>query len=405
MPSTIIKNATVVSLERLLTDHTVFITDGVIAGIVPKNEVEVTHEDRTHEDRVVDAQGHYLVPGYIDLHVHGTGTHLVDNGPEALSALSCLLPRYGVTGFLPTVAPLAKGEDAEFIRSLSQAPCKGTAMLGFHLEGPFLTLTGALPPEAIGVADPDRLEALIAAAHPNRAIFSVSPDFVGILDLLPAMIRSGGVAFMTHTAASVEQAQAAIDAGVRHATHFYDVFPAPPEVDPGVRHAGVMEAVLADDRVSVDFILDGVHVHPVVVQMALQCKGPDRVCLITDANVGAGMAPGEYQFGREKVVFEREGGPARLAKQSRMPGGLAGSGLTMDRTVRNAVNMLRLPLPLAVRMASANPARVLGIDSRKGQIAEGYDADIVMLDQNLEVVRTWISGNSVFASCESGPGE
>ena len=154
-------------------------------------------------------------------------------------------------------------------------------------------------------------------------------------------------------------------------------------------------AILADPRASVDFILDGEHVDPVAVRMALACKGPDRVCLVSDANRGAGLPPGRYRFGRHEVEFAYEGGPARFtAEHPAAPGALAGSGLTLDRAVRNAIELLGVDLPLAIRMASANPAGVLGLSERKGRIEAGLDADLVLLDRDLIPVKTWVGGHS-----------
>jgi len=392
----LIIHATVVGLDCLLPDYAVRLYEGLISEIAPTDALAAAPGEE-----VLDAQGRYLAPGYIDLHIHGTQRYLIDNGPEDLAALCRLLPRYGVTSFLPTVCPRPPGEDAAFVSRLAavrseEAEGLGTEILGLHLEGPFLTLTGALPPEALGRADPARVRALIAATQPYRAIFGVAPDFADLADLLPLMAANGTPVFMTHTAADVCQTQAAIDGGVRHATHFYDVYPAPPVTDPGVRPCGAMEAVLADPRVTVDFILDGVHVDPVAVRMALACKGPGGVCLITDANVGAGLPPGRYSFGAEEVEFIREGGPARLTEHSRFPGTLAGSGLTLDRAVRNAVDLLGVDVPQAVRMATANPARVLGLDGIKGQVRPGYHADLNLLDEGLQVLHTWVRGRSAY---------
>jgi len=385
MSRLLIKNASLVQLDTISGKRSVLCENGKIVRIFSSSE------EMDGDFETIDARGNFLAPGFIDLHIHGNQTNLLDNGTEALKAICKILPQYGVTSFLPTLCPRPKGEDAEFLASLALVKTRGTQILGFHLEGPFLTLTGALPKEALGQADPERLKALISAAAPYRTIFSVAPDFESILDLIPIMAHGDTPVFMTHTAANVRQTQEAINAGVRHATHFYDVFPAPEEDDPGVRQAGVIEAVLADPRVSVDFILDGEHVDPIVVKMALQCKGPDRVCLITDANIGAGSPAGRYNFGGHyHVIFARAGGPARIAEDGPDPGNLSGSGLTMDLAVRNAIEMLDVDLPLAVRMASANPARVVGVDSAKGQIKEGYDADFVLLDTDLKVTHTWI---------------
>jgi N-acetylglucosamine-6-phosphate deacetylase len=389
MPRSLIENATLVLRDRKLADSSVLIQDGRILAIGPREQLS---REATVNERV-DLGGDVLAPGFIDLHIHGTGFHLVDDGAEALAGLCRVLPQYGVTGFLPTVAPRRPGEDGVFLASLAHTSPPGTQILGFHLEGPFLSLTGALPKEALGQADPDRVEQLIEACRPYRAIFSISPDFAGILDLLPIMSRGGAPIFMTHTRATVEQTIAAIEAGVRHATHFYDVFPVPPEPEPGVRPCGAVEAVLADPRVTVDFILDGEHVAPVACRVALACKGIDGVALITDANVGAGLPAGRtYRFAGYGVTFAYEGGPARMAEDGPIPGALAGSGLTLDAALRNAVRLLDLDLPQAVALVSSTPARILGLEGTKGRIAEGYDADLVWLDGGLRVKQTWIAG-------------
>ncbi len=213
------------------------------------------------------------------------------------------------------------------------------------------------------------------------------------------MVKDGYPAFITHTMATVEQTEKAIEAGAVHATHFYDVFPYPGEKDPGVRTCGAVEAILANPNTSVDFVLDGEHVHPVAVKVALACKGSTKVSLITDANVNAGLPPGKYySFKGYGVEVLYEGGPARMSEDSCMPGSLVGSGLTMDRAVRNAIKFLGVNIPQAVAMGSSNPVRVLGLHDRKGFIKEGYDADLIILDKELKVMRCWVGGKCYFDS-------
>ncbi len=391
MPRTIIRNATIILPDGLEKDRTVTLEDGKIADIRPSQAPEPSAAEQT-----VDAGGDYLAPGFIDLHTHGVHELLINNGPDHLAGMCRILPRYGVTAFLPTVCSLPKGKDAELVGSLATVQSEGTEILGFHLEGPFLVLTGALPPETIGAADPDRVRSLIEAASPYRAIFSIAPDFEGIMDLIPIMAEGGGVVFVTHTAANVAQSQTAIDAGAHHATHFYNVFPFPDETELGARPCGAVEAMLADPRCTVDFILDGAHVDPVAVKMALQCKGPGGVCLITDSNVGAGLPPGKYGVGEGEVEFAYPGAPARMTEKTRLPGAISGSGLTMIQAVRNAVKMLDVDVPQAIRMGSTNPAAVLGLDKTKGKIAPGFDADVVLLDNQLQVKQTWVGGKCCF---------
>ena len=391
----IIDHACVVAESAILPDSTVEIGGGKILRIRPAGDDGSAPDGAAR----VDADGRFLAPGFIDLHIHGMHRHLVDHSPADLASAAAILPRYGVTGFLPTVCPLPSGRDAVALRALAEAApdASGARVLGFHLEGPFLTLTGAIAKDALGPADPARVEALMAAAAPYPAIFSIAPDMPGIEPLIRRMARNGAPVFMTHTAASVAETQRAIAAGACHATHFYDVFPVPPVTEGGVRPCGAVEAILAAPRVSVDFILDGVHVDPVAVKMALQCKGPDRVCLITDAMVGTGLPPGRHSFGGQDVIFTAPGAPARLVDSpARKGGGLAGSGLTLNLAVRNAVQMAGASLPLAVRMASANPAQVLGLAGSKGRLLPGYDADLVLFDEHFDVQQTWIAGATVF---------
>ncbi|MBQ9583883.1 MAG: amidohydrolase family protein [Bacteroidales bacterium] len=344
---------------------------------------------------IEDRSGCYILPGFIDMHIHGVHNFLVDNGPQALEGMCDTLPRYGVTSFLPTVSPSPMGKDSAFLKTLSATRPAGTNILGFHLEGPFLALTGAFNKDAIVGGGADRVRALIEAARPYKCIFSISPDVDGIFELIPIMAEGGTPVFMTHTAANVQQAQKAIELGARHCTHFYDVFPCPPVSEPGVRPSGIVEAALADERVSVDFILDGVHVDPIAVKMAMAAKksGPGKVCLITDANVGAGFEPGTYTFGNMgDICFDYKGAPARSVKDHT----LAGSGLTLDQALRNAVGFLGLDLVEASKLLSYNPAKVLHEEHRKGLLAAGYDADFVVLDKDLQVQATWINGEEYF---------
>lgn len=387
-------NCRLITRDAILPDQAVFCSKGRIERIGSADGCSWPEAGT-----IVDAGGRYLAPGFIDLHMHGTMNQLVDEGPDHLAELCRILPRYGVTAFLPSVAPqpgLTAAADLDRLAEIAGATSEGAAMLGFFLEGYFLALTGALPDipkdQSLG-----RVLDLIAALRPHRLVFGISPEIEGICNLLPAMTRQGFPAFITHTCATAGQTEQAIMAGAVHATHFYDVFPYPGEKDPGVRSCGAVEAILASPQTSVDFILDGEHVDPIAVKMALQCKGPDKVCLITDANANAGLPPGRYKStGGTEITVAYDGAPARSGLDSPIPGALNGSGLTMDRAVRNAVNLLGVSLPQAVAMASANPARVLGLQDSKGQIRPGFDADLVLLDDRLQVAGCWVGGAGRF---------
>ncbi len=392
MSEVLINNAKIITNNSILEKYSVYCVDDKIEKIIPYREGRTFPTCKT-----VDASGMYLAPGYIDLHIHGIRKLVVDNGKQELECMSEILPQYGVTGFLPTVCPKpSEVDDLNFLNSLSRVRSRGTSILGFLLEGHYLALTGAISIIPKNKSR-ERAESLIEALTPHKVVFAISPEIEGIVQLLPYMIKQGYPAFITHTAATYEQTKQAIEAGATHATHFYNVYPYIGDKEPGVRGCGTVEAILASPQVSVDFILDGEHVEPAAVKMALACKRKENVCLITDANISAGMPPGHYKgLGGTEVGVLYEGGPARMGNKTKYPGGLAGSGLTMDRAVKNAVKLLDVDIPQAVAMASSNPARVLGLQNNKGFIQEGYDADMVMLDDELDVVRCWVGGKCCY---------
>ena len=386
----LIKNVNLVLPGSILEGMSVGIRSGEIVSIISSSE-------KVEADETYNGMDGYLSPGFIDLHIHGVRGLQFDAGSEELTEICRLLPSYGVTGILAGILPLPYGEDLAYIKSLSGNNYEGSELLGFFFEGPFLGLSGAINPDSLKERTSERVSAMIESARPYRSIFAVSPEVENASELISLMKSDGNPVFITHTAADVKQTLSAIEAGAQHATHFYDVFPCPSEQDPGVRPCGAVEAILADPEVSVDFILDSEHVDPVAVKMALACKGVEKVCLITDASPGAGLPPGVYEgIGDIEVSFSYEGAPARGTDNSPFPGGLAGSGLTMDKAVRNAVKLLGVDLPTACRMASLNPASVLGLDDKLGMVKEGYSANLVLLDKELKVNASWVKGRKVF---------
>ena len=257
-----------------------------------------------------------------------------------------------------------------------------------------MAVAGAACPTLSG--DLGLLEQILEACRGRLAVMSVSPDAPNILPVIRRLRAAGVVVFLTHTRATVEQTDAAIAAGGSHATHFYDVFHAPPETDPGVRPVGAVEAILAAPQVSVDFIADGVHVHPAAIRAAIAAKTFAGVCLITDANIGAGLPPGVYDSAWGFPVRVREGDGARHATRN----DLAGSALTMDRGIANLMRWLSLPPAQIWAMGTANPARVLGL-ARKGRIKVGADADLVLWNEDFRPAKTWVAGECTYE--KNGP--
>jgi N-acetylglucosamine-6-phosphate deacetylase len=309
------------------------------------------------------------------------------------------LGQFGTTCVLPTLYNVLDDDHLSFLTELAEAIAgvDAAAVPGFHFEGPFMALPGAGAATLPG--NVRLLERLYDAVDGRVAAMSISPDTPNILPVIHWLVEHEIVAFITHTQADVKQTQAALAAGARHATHFYDVFYPPEETDPGVRPVGVVEAVLADPRASVDFICDGVHVDPTAVRAALAAKGWEKVILITDSNVGAGLADGVYESPWGYPVKVQQGNGARIHDPARPSHGtLAGSSLTLDRALANALDWLDLPAEQVWAMATRNPARLLGLDG-KGTLRPGADADLVLwdkIDGRFRAVRTWVGGRCVF---------
>ncbi len=340
---------------------------------------------------VVEGAERLLTPGLIDVHTHGIMHSLYESGPDGLRAAARELGRFGVTTVLPTIVPQIRegwlkllGEIADAIPSVREVNIPG-----LHVEGPFMAVGGAACPTLPG--DLELLERILSACAGRLAVMSVSPDTPNILPVIRRLRQEKVTVFLTHTRAGVEQTEAALDVGAVHATHFYDVFYAPAETDPGVRPVGAVEAILADPRASVDFIADGVHVHPTAIRAAVAAKTWAGVILITDSNIGAGLPAGIYDtlLGYQVKVSPKDA--ARHATKNF----LAGSALTMDRGMANLLRWLKLPPEQIWGMGTLNPARLLGLD-RKGRLEPGADADLVLWDEDLTTARTWVNGISIY---------
>jgi N-acetylglucosamine-6-phosphate deacetylase len=366
----------------------VVVRDGRIDGWVDDAVLTAATRGGT---AVVDGGGALLTPGLIDIHSHGIARFSYEAGAEALRSAGLELGRFGVTTVLPTVVPRIDAAGLLAVARVSEAlpAVPGVDMPGLHLEGPFVALGGAACATLRG--DVVLLDELLAAAQGRTRAMSISPETPGILPVIERLVERGIRPFVTHTRATVEQTLAAIDAGATHATHFYDVFPAPPEVDPGVRPAGVVETMLADPRATVDFIADGVHVHPMAIRAAVAAKGWRGVTLITDSNIGAGLPPGLHDTPWGYPVRVRDGDGARHAEL----GFLAGSALTMNRGMANLLRWLDRPAAEVWAMGTLNPARLLGL-SGKGCLQLGAPADLVLWDADCSPRQTWLAGRCTY---------
>ena len=348
------------------------------------------------EGPFVDGSGCTLLPGFIDVHIHGSGgADVMDATPESLETMSRFLVRHGVTGFYATTvtgsreATLAAVENAaRYVESSRSGNggegAAGARVLGVHLEGPFLSeaFPGAQNPAQIRPPSATEFEELLGAG-PVRMI-TLAPEVAGA-DTLIGMAAAAGVrVVLGHTAATFEEATSAVDAGVSQATHTYNAMT-------GLHHRqpGALGATLSDDRIYAQLIADGIHVHPAAMRILGRCKGPTRTLLISDAIGAAGMAEGRYEMGRLPVVVKD--GACRLED-----GTLAGSVLTLDTALRNFMAATGWPLVQAWPATSLSQAQAMGIDREVGRIRRGARADLVLLDSEAQVAATVVGGRLAY---------
>ncbi len=337
-----------------------------------------------------------MAPGYFDLHIHGSaGYDVMDDAAEALPAIEHLLARHGVTSYFPTTvtAPmdtilraLERLANAIEKRESTNGEGKGRARpLGIHLEGPFISHArrGVHPPELLLAPTLNLFERIWQAARGHIRMMTIAPELDGAPEVIAEAARRGVCVSLGHSDADFETTERGIAAGARHATHTFNAMRPLSHNRLDHRNPGILGAVLTDRRVSADIIADGVHLDPVIVKLFARAKGPEQTVLITDATSATGMPDGRYRLGS----FEVEVHDGKCMSN----GKLAGSVLTMDRAVRNLARFAEWELPQAVAAATQNPARVARI-ANKGVLAAGADADFVVLDQEGEVLRTFIGG-------------
>lgn len=335
-----------------------------------------------------------IVPGYIDLHIHGSaGFDVMDDDARALPAIGQLLAQHGVTSYFPTtvtasldVTLRAIERLANFIESCEQGPeqrgaSAGRAVpIGIHLEGPFISRArcGVHPPEYLLAPTLKVFEQLWEAARGRIRMMTIAPELEGAPEVIAEAAQRGVCVSLGHSDADFAATERGIEAGARHATH---TFNAMRPLDH--RSPGILGSVLTDPRVSADIIADGIHLDPVIVKLFAVAKGLEQTVLISDATSATGMPDGIYRLGSFEVEV-RDG-------MCTVNGKLAGSVLTLDRAVRNLAQFAEWTLPQAIAAASRNPARAARIKN-KGVLAVGADADFVLLSPEGEVLQTFIAG-------------
>ena len=374
----LIKNCNIIYLDKIELGS-VLIENGKIKEINPNNY---------SGNEIIDANGLYLSPGFIDVHIHGAAGHdTMDGTFEAINEISKSIVKHGTTSFTPTTMTVSVEAIRKSMEVIKEAKIKGTdgaLVLGAHLEGPFIN------PGAIGAQNPNFLipptienyNAMVGDCEDAVVSITIAPEVPGAKELIKILSNKGVVCSIGHTKATYEEALEGIKCGCGHSTHLFNAMTPFTHREPGVVGA------IFDTDITTETISDGIHVSYPSLRIAYKQKTTDKVLLVTDAMMACSMPDGMYSLGGQDVVVKENA--ARL-----LNGSLAGSVLTLDLAIKNVYKNVGISLHEAVKMASYNPAKHCKVDDRKGLIKEGYDADLVLFDEDINIKKVFVSGKEI----------
>jgi N-acetylglucosamine-6-phosphate deacetylase len=392
-----ITNGTVITPHRCIKSGTVLIEDGKIIGIEQRNTDFPDAE-------IIDAGGQYISPGFIDIHIHGGGGFdFMDGSEEAFLNIAQTHAQYGTTALVPTTLTSEKEDllkTLDYYKSANEKNHHGAQFLGMHLEGPYFALNqrGAQDPRYIRNPDPAEYEEILAYSD-SIVRWSAAPELPGAILFGQRLRQKNVLPAVAHTDAIYEEVLEAYENGYTLATHLYSAMSGVTRKN-AFRYAGTIESALLLDM-DVELIADGVHLPAPLLKLVFKIKGPERIALITDAMRAAGMPEGDSILGPLnnglKVIVED--GVAKLPDRT----SFAGSVATADRLVRTMIQKAEVSLTDAIKMMSLTPARIMKVDHRKGSLAVGKDADIVIFDNQINISHTIVSGKLIFEN-NSRPG-
>lgn len=380
----IIKNGNVL-VRGKISSRDVLIEDGKIQGF---------NVSGTKDSQVIDAEGMYVLPGFIDVHTHGGNgidTNLATK--EELKELSGFFATKGVTGYLPTLLTDTHErtcEIVEMIGNMMKEQKDGSKILGIHMEGPFLSreFKGAMPDELIADSSIEKFMEYEKKSDDNIKTITVAAENPGVQELIKYAVSKEVVVSLGHTGATYEDCMMCIEEGASRITHTFNGMRQLHQHQPSILGAAL------ESNAYCEAICDGLHLHPAIVRLMIKTKGIDKVIGITDSVMAAGLPDGKYKLGVNDIVVVN--GDARLAHGDSR----AGSTLTMNQELKNIMEFTRLPIEECIKMITINPAKMLNIDKNKGSLDKDKDADIVIMDKDYNVIYTIVEGKVVYNNNE-----
>lgn len=376
----LIKNCNIIYLDKI-ESGSILVENGQIKQINPTN---------CCDENILDANGLYVSPGFIDVHIHGAGgCDTMDGTSESINTIAKTIVEHGTTSFTPTTMTVSVEDirkSLKAIKKVKEGGSEGAHVLGVHLEGPFVS------PKAIGAQNPNYILNPSISAYDEMVkdyediivSITLAPEVEGAKDLIKYISSKDVICSLGHSNATYEEAMEAINCGARHATHLFNAMTPLTHRNPGVVGA------IFDSNITTETISDGIHISYPVLRIAYKQKGSDNVLLISDAMMACCMPNGNYSLGGQKVIVND--GEARLEN-----GALAGSVLTLDNAVRNIYRNSNLPLHEIIKMATYNGAKHCKVDDHKGQIKEDYDADLILFDDDINIKKVFVSGKEVYS--------